>query len=85
MLFGPMEHILWEAVASHKPVDIDATASALTELLWSALRAPARVVSRSHRARTSAPVRPGPHPYRYQLKKKPTWLPSALGPPELGR
>jgi AcrR family transcriptional regulator len=41
MVFGPMEHILWEAVATHKPVDIDATASGLTELLWSALRAPA--------------------------------------------
>jgi hypothetical protein len=36
-----MEHILWEVVTSDKPVDIDATASRLTELLWSGLRAPA--------------------------------------------
>lgn len=40
MVFGPMEHILWEAVATGRAIDIDATATALTELLWSALRAP---------------------------------------------
>jgi AcrR family transcriptional regulator len=41
MVFGPMEHILWEAVATKKPIDIDTTARALAALLWGALRAPA--------------------------------------------
>jgi hypothetical protein len=41
MVFGPMEHILWEAVATKKPIDIDTTARALATLLWGALRAPA--------------------------------------------
>ena len=40
MVFGPMEHILWEAVATQRAIDIDTTAAALTELLWNALRAP---------------------------------------------
>ena len=41
MVFGPMEHILWEAVTTSKPIDIETTARALATLLWSALRAPA--------------------------------------------
>jgi AcrR family transcriptional regulator len=40
LVFGPMEHILWEAVATRRRIDIDATASTMTELLWNALRAP---------------------------------------------
>ena len=41
MVLGPMEHILWEAVAQpDKPVDIEATADALVSMLWSALAAP---------------------------------------------
>jgi AcrR family transcriptional regulator len=42
LVLGPMEHILWEAVgdASAKPVDIDATAAAVSTLLWSGLQAP---------------------------------------------
>ncbi|MEX8520754.1 MAG: TetR/AcrR family transcriptional regulator [Leptothrix sp. (in: b-proteobacteria)] len=40
MVFGPMEHILWEAVVQDKPINIDATAEALVALLWSALQAP---------------------------------------------
>ena len=45
LVLGPMEHILWEAVAqgteSSKPaIDIDATANAVSALLWSALQAP---------------------------------------------
>lgn len=40
LVFGPMEHILWEAVATRRTIDIDATAATLTELLWGALRAP---------------------------------------------
>jgi AcrR family transcriptional regulator len=40
LVFGPMEHILWEAVATSKPADIDATAQALTEVLWQAIATP---------------------------------------------
>lgn len=40
LVFGPMEHILWDVVASDKPVDLDATADALVRLLWSTLQAP---------------------------------------------
>ncbi len=40
LVFGPMEHILWEAVATQKPTDIDATAQALTEVLWQAIATP---------------------------------------------
>lgn len=40
LVFGPMEHILWEAVATQRTIDIDATAATLTELLWGALRTP---------------------------------------------
>lgn len=45
LVLGPMEHILWEAVAqtaegSKPAIDIEATASAVSTLLWSALQAP---------------------------------------------
>ncbi|MFO1218111.1 MAG: TetR/AcrR family transcriptional regulator [Burkholderiaceae bacterium] len=40
LVFGPMEHILWEAVATQRRIDIDATAATISELLWGALRAP---------------------------------------------
>jgi hypothetical protein len=35
-----MEHILWEAVAAHKPIDIDAAAAELIGVLWPMLQAP---------------------------------------------
>jgi len=45
LVLGPMEHILWEAVAqggeaSGKPIDIEATAAAVSAMLWSALQSP---------------------------------------------
>ncbi|HSI58959.1 MAG TPA: TetR family transcriptional regulator [Ideonella sp.] len=40
LVFGPMEHLLWEAVGQDKPIDIEPTADALVTLLWSALQAP---------------------------------------------
>lgn len=45
LVLGPMEHILWEAVAQSpdgaKPViDLEATANGMSKLLWSALQAP---------------------------------------------
>jgi len=44
LVLGPMEHILWEAVAQGpepaKAIDIDTTATAVSAMLWSALQAP---------------------------------------------
>jgi AcrR family transcriptional regulator len=40
LVLGPMEHLLWEAVAQERPMDIDATANALVELLWRAISPP---------------------------------------------
>ena len=35
-----MEQMLWEAVASGKPIDVDAAAHDLSTLLWAAMAAP---------------------------------------------
>jgi YsiA-like protein, C-terminal region len=41
MVFGPMEHVLWEATFAHRSADIDVTADRLVEVLWAALQPPA--------------------------------------------
>ena len=41
MVFGPMEHILWDALSARRPLaDIEGTADALVTMLWPALQAP---------------------------------------------
>jgi len=40
LVLGPMEQMLWEAVSSKKPIDIDAAAGALSTLLWAAMATP---------------------------------------------
>ena len=42
LVFGPMEHMLWDVVGSTsgKPIDIEANARDLVALLWPALQAP---------------------------------------------
>ena len=40
LVFGPMEHILWEAVITQRQIDIEASARDLVALLWPALQAP---------------------------------------------
>ena len=40
LVLGPMEHMLWEAIASKGPIDIEAAARAMSTLLWAALAAP---------------------------------------------
>lgn len=37
LVYGSMEHVLWDAITSAKRPDIDTTAAQLTELIWSAL------------------------------------------------
>jgi AcrR family transcriptional regulator len=38
MVFGPMEHVLWEAALAHRSTDIDATADRLIDMLWAGLQ-----------------------------------------------
>lgn len=40
MVFGPMEHMLWDAIGAGRHVDIEPSADAMMELLWPALQAP---------------------------------------------
>lgn len=40
MVFGPMEHVLWDATLGQRRTDIDATADQLIDVLWSALQPP---------------------------------------------
>lgn len=40
MIFGPMEHVLWDATQGRRRLDIDATARQLTDLLWTMLQPP---------------------------------------------
>jgi AcrR family transcriptional regulator len=37
LVFGPMEHVLWDAVLADHPYDLDTTARQLSKLLWTAL------------------------------------------------
>ncbi|NRO95097.1 TetR family transcriptional regulator [Paraburkholderia sp. NMBU_R16] len=39
-VFGPMEHVLWDATLAHRGADIDATAEQLVDVLWTALQPP---------------------------------------------
>jgi AcrR family transcriptional regulator len=40
LVFGPMEHVLWDATLGNRRTDIDATADRLIDVLWSALQPP---------------------------------------------
>jgi AcrR family transcriptional regulator len=40
MVFGPMEHVLWDATLANRRMDIEATADSLIEVLWAALQPP---------------------------------------------
>ncbi|MGV2290386.1 TetR/AcrR family transcriptional regulator [Trinickia sp. YCB016] len=40
MVFGPMEHVLWDATLTNRRIDIDATADRLIDVLWAALQPP---------------------------------------------
>ncbi|MFM0726535.1 TetR/AcrR family transcriptional regulator [Paraburkholderia strydomiana] len=39
-IYGPMEHVLWDAVRKEKAVNIETTAASLAELLWQGLVPP---------------------------------------------
>jgi AcrR family transcriptional regulator len=40
MVFGPMEHVLWEATLAEHPFDIESTTAQLVDLLWGTLQPP---------------------------------------------
>jgi hypothetical protein len=40
MVFGPMEHVLWDATLAKRHTDIEATADQLIDVLWAALTPP---------------------------------------------
>jgi len=68
LVLGPMEHILWEAVTQGSPgaepskaIDIDATAAAVSAMLWGALQAPGAELAalRSLRAEVAVALQRG--------------------------
>jgi AcrR family transcriptional regulator len=40
MVFGPVEHVLWDATLANRRTDIEATAERLVDVLWAALQPP---------------------------------------------
>lgn len=51
LVFGPMEHMLWEVVITGRQLDVQASARDLVELLWPALQAPDQELHRLRRLR----------------------------------
>ncbi|MDR7269987.1 AcrR family transcriptional regulator [Pelomonas saccharophila] len=46
LVFGPMEHMLWEVVITGRQIDVEASARDLVALLWPALQAPDQELQR---------------------------------------
>lgn len=51
LVFGPMEHMLWEVITAGRQIDVDQSARDLVALLWPALQAPDRELSALRRLR----------------------------------
>lgn len=51
LVFGPMEHMLWEVVITGRQLDVEASARDLVALLWPALQAPDEELQRLRRLR----------------------------------
>lgn len=51
LVFGPMEHMLWEVVITGRQIDVEASARDLVALLWPALQAPGQELQRLRRLR----------------------------------
>jgi AcrR family transcriptional regulator len=51
LVFGPMEHMLWEVVITGRQIDVEASARDLVALLWPALQAPDRELQTLRRLR----------------------------------
>ena len=53
LVFGPMEHMLWDVVVAGRQIDVEASARDLVALLWPALQAPERELLRLRELRAS--------------------------------
>jgi AcrR family transcriptional regulator len=53
LVFGPMEHMLWEVVITGRQIDVEASARDLVALLWPALQAPDQELLRLRQLRAS--------------------------------
>jgi AcrR family transcriptional regulator len=51
LVFGPMEHMLWEVVITGRQIDVEASARDLVALLWPAVQAPEQELQRLRRLR----------------------------------
>ncbi len=51
LVFGPMEHMLWEVVITGRQLDVEASARDLVALLWPALQAPDQELQRLRQLR----------------------------------
>jgi AcrR family transcriptional regulator len=51
LVFGPMEHMLWEVVITGRQIDVEASARDLVALLWPAMQAPGQELQRLRRLR----------------------------------
>ena len=51
LVFGPMEHMLWEVVITGRQIDVEASGRDLVALLWPALQAPDGELQRLRRLR----------------------------------
>ncbi|MBV8035349.1 TetR/AcrR family transcriptional regulator [Roseateles sp.] len=51
LVFGPMEHMLWEVVITGRQIDVEASARDLVALLWPALQAPDQELQRLRQLR----------------------------------
>jgi AcrR family transcriptional regulator len=51
LVFGPMEHMLWEVVVAGRQIDVEASARDLVALLWPALQAPDQELQKLRRLR----------------------------------
>jgi AcrR family transcriptional regulator len=51
LVFGPMEHMLWEVVITGRQIDVEASARDLVALLWPAVQAPDEELTRLRRLR----------------------------------
>ena len=51
MVLGPMEHILWEVIMTQRPIEIEATAQTLLDLLWPGMQPPGAELAALRRLR----------------------------------
>ncbi|MDN3922601.1 TetR/AcrR family transcriptional regulator [Roseateles violae] len=51
LVFGPMEHMLWEVIIAGRQIDVDQSARDLVALLWPALQAPEQELQSLRRLR----------------------------------